>query len=318
MKITILENNILSDSVVKNGIAKAVQLCQGIGFPLDVTYKTTSVVLTSIPLNTDVVQNGFGVNYQPILDSVDGSEDVACMIFDWSKVAPYDFSSAKPMNPCQFGVKKVNATPIQIPEQWYGGYDWVLTQFFLHELCHAIYFLVGQAQNDVTHNFSRSAYSQKQQTDYYLYLITTLIPAWNKYKTGQSTQKIPKPTQPIAQSVQKYQFFSQAEIDKWKMKPELFAVLDKMRKIANTPFIITSGLRTPQENAAIGGVPNSAHLRGLAADILCMDSVKRTMMLNGILTCGVPVFLEIAQKHLHISIDTSLGNIGKSIISNGD
>src|SRR3990167_153033 len=38
-----------------------------------------------------------------------------------------------------------------------------------------------------------------------------------------------------------YQYFSQTEVAKWKLQPALWALLDKMRSIAGTPFIITSG-----------------------------------------------------------------------------
>lgn len=43
--------------------------------------------------------------------------------------------------------------------------------------------------------------------------------------------------------------------------------LEQVRRIlGNTPVHITSGYRNPRVNAAVGGVPHSAHALGLAAD----------------------------------------------------
>ncbi len=113
----------------------------------------------------------------------------------------------------------------------------------------------------------------------------------------------------------KYKYFSDTEVSKWKLKPELWTMLDKARGLANTPFVITSGYRTVKQNSEVGGVPNSAHTKGLAVDIVCIDNEKRTMAIQGILGCGVPVFLEIAQRHIHIDIDSSIHRLGQTIIS---
>ena len=43
--------------------------------------------------------------------------------------------------------------------------------------------------------------------------------------------------------------------------------LEQVRVRAGIPFFITSGFRCPSHNAAVGGVPNSAHMRGTAVDI---------------------------------------------------
>lgn len=43
-------------------------------------------------------------------------------------------------------------------------------------------------------------------------------------------------------------------------------VLDPVRDMVNAPIIITSGYRCPQVNRLVGGVDNSQHMSGCAAD----------------------------------------------------
>ena len=43
-------------------------------------------------------------------------------------------------------------------------------------------------------------------------------------------------------------------------------VLDPVRHMVNTPIIITSGYRCPRVNRLVGGVDNSQHMSGCAAD----------------------------------------------------
>ena len=44
-------------------------------------------------------------------------------------------------------------------------------------------------------------------------------------------------------------------------------VLDPIRIAWRQPLVVTSGYRSPELNAKIGGVPNSAHLVGRAVDV---------------------------------------------------
>lgn len=44
-------------------------------------------------------------------------------------------------------------------------------------------------------------------------------------------------------------------------------ILEPLRAKLDKPIRITSGYRCPELNKAVGGVPNSAHIQGLAADI---------------------------------------------------
>lgn len=57
------------------------------------------------------------------------------------------------------------------------------------------------------------------------------------------------------------------------MNEVLLAKLDELRDRIGAPIIVTSGYRCPEHNAAVGGVENSQHVQGTAADIYC-DAVS--------------------------------------------
>ena len=44
-------------------------------------------------------------------------------------------------------------------------------------------------------------------------------------------------------------------------------ILEPLRNLLEKPIIINSGFRSEKVNKAVGGVPKSQHLQGLAADI---------------------------------------------------
>jgi len=117
-----------------------------------------------------------------------------------------------------------------------------------------------------------------------------------------------------------YKWFSIAEVAKWKLKPELWQILDLAREASKTPYIITSGFRTKEENAKVGGKSNSSHLRGNAVDLACNDNFKRTAMLQGLCEVRktIPFFLEVANKHLHIDIDILIHDLGQTVVINDD
>lgn len=89
------------------------------------------------------------------------------------------------------------------------------------------------------------------------------------------------------------------------LKPELLEKLDKARGIAGVPFKITSGVRSAEYNAKIGGQPNSAHLRGYAADIYCKDNEARARIWLALVAVGFERF-GIDKNYIHVDCDPSL------------
>ena len=65
-----------------------------------------------------------------------------------------------------------------------------------------------------------------------------------------------------------------------RMEPDLLRMLDEARKIAGVPFSLSSAYRCSKHNKAVGGVPDSAHTRGYAVDIRCVDSHSRFVILQ--------------------------------------
>lgn len=55
--------------------------------------------------------------------------------------------------------------------------------------------------------------------------------------------------------------------------PHLYELLDDIRERAGQPLILSCACRCPAHNAEVGGVPNSQHVTGQAADIIVPDDM---------------------------------------------
>lgn len=87
-----------------------------------------------------------------------------------------------------------------------------------------------------------------------------------------------------------------------KMNKEFLNRLDLARELADTPFKITSGVRSEAHNKKVGGVSNSSHILGYAADVACNDSVSRFKILNALIKAGFNR-IGIADTFIHIDND---------------
>lgn len=100
-----------------------------------------------------------------------------------------------------------------------------------------------------------------------------------------------------------YRWFSR-EVDFPDAEPKkaLVDFLERVRDHSGIAMIVTSGVRTPEENEAVGGVPDSPHVRGYAADIACTTSRQRDALLRAFYACGGHR-LGIGPDFLHFDVD---------------
>lgn len=167
MKILLIKNFVSNTDTLEKGLVLVKTNLNTIGLSVDITEEITTNQFTSVPIQNASILNGYIVNPTEIFTvakSFGVDFDVDILIYDSTKITP------QPTNPADSG------TNIQIPEQWYDIYPEVFAEFFYHELCHFL-FQVAQTP-DTTHQYV-SGFNTR--TEYYLYLIKSLIPAWNTY-----------------------------------------------------------------------------------------------------------------------------------------
>lgn len=102
-----------------------------------------------------------------------------------------------------------------------------------------------------------------------------------------------------------YTYFSKKEVEKYKLLPELWAMLDRARGLAGVPFSINSGKRTTAQNKKVGGVSDSAHLTGEAVDIKCTNSEQRYAILKGLMEAGF-TRIGLGKTFVHADISKTL------------
>jgi zinc D-Ala-D-Ala carboxypeptidase len=65
------------------------------------------------------------------------------------------------------------------------------------------------------------------------------------------------------------------------------ARMDEVREGLGSPIIVTSGYRSPELNAAIGGSKTSAHCHGLAVDFTCPRYGNPLAVAKAVLASGI-------------------------------
>lgn len=83
---------------------------------------------------------------------------------------------------------------------------------------------------------------------------------------------------------------------------EFIKQLQEARNIAQIPFTISSGTRCKARNFAVGGVADSSHLKGVAADIETPNTLTRYVIAKALFEAKF-TRIEICEKHIHVDVD---------------
>lgn len=118
----------------------------------------------------------------------------------------------------------------------------------------------------------------------------------------------------VGNEKEKVRYFNYSEFDSpdvqgsgQLMDKELLDMLDDVRDKFDKPIHINSGFRTPAHNEAVGGAENSSHLKGLAVDIACDNSIDRFDLINCLLDVGFSR-IGVAKTFIHADIDFDKSN----------
>ena len=91
------------------------------------------------------------------------------------------------------------------------------------------------------------------------------------------------------------------------MNPEHILRLDRARRLAGVPFVVTSGVRCKKHNNAVGGVPDSEHTRGHGTDIRATTSRDRFLIMFGLFEAGFKrIGIDMDRGFIHAGTDPSL------------
>jgi hypothetical protein len=85
-------------------------------------------------------------------------------------------------------------------------------------------------------------------------------------------------------NIKKWTYFNETEVE--GLDIELVSMADIARHKAGIPFVLTSTVRTPEQNNAVGGVQDSAHTKGLAFDLRCKNSMDCFKIVDGLIFAG--------------------------------
>ena len=88
--------------------------------------------------------------------------------------------------------------------------------------------------------------------------------------------------------------------------------LETVRQLFDRPILIHSGYRTPAHNKAVGGVKNSFHLKGMAADIVIPGKAGRVLAMHHLALVDDQGLLGDPQAEMHVLLGEQDGGAARA------
>ena|SRR3990167_7869232 len=89
------------------------------------------------------------------------------------------------------------------------------------------------------------------------------------------------------------------------MNVEFVLLLDKLREKCGFPLQINSAYRTPDHNRKVGGVSESAHIKGCACDLRISSSLERYLIVQAAMALGF-TRIGVGKTFIHVDMDFDL------------
>lgn len=89
---------------------------------------------------------------------------------------------------------------------------------------------------------------------------------------------------------------------KTDIHPETLIKLNRAREIAGFAFVPVSGFRTVEHEKKMGRPGTSAHTKGRAVDLLCLNSIARMRMVKALIDAGFKR-IGVATTYIHADDD---------------
>lgn len=91
-------------------------------------------------------------------------------------------------------------------------------------------------------------------------------------------------------------------VSKIKLDRKLLNALSVFERLLDIDITYTSGYRSLEEELKLGGSKTGSHLKGLAIDIACNESIPRYKIIFASLASGFKR-IGIGKTHIHLDVD---------------